>query len=116
MSVAIRFPLTIKLVFTIYTVTILLLLELMTAVMIVPLVILSAHALLARPKAICIIGEHKNMCLNALTFAAESLEIEEVHIFEATRKEEEIQPVGVYDSSEEMFYELVDEDDDSSAS
>ena len=116
MSVAIRFPLTIKIVFTVYIVTVLLLLELMTAVMIVPLVILSAHALLARPKALCIIGEHKNMCLKAVTFAADYLEVEEVHIFEATRTEDTVQPVAMYDSDEEMFYELEDEDDDSSAS
>ena len=116
MSVSIKFPMAVKLVFTAYTIAVLVLLELMTAVMVVPLIILSAHALYSRPKALCIIGSHKNVCLKAATFAAEQLEVAEIHIFEATRREDVVNPVAMYDSDEEMFYELEDDDDDSSSS
>jgi hypothetical protein len=119
MSVVIKFPLIVKYVFSIYVVLLLALLDIMTAVMIVPLVILSAHAILARPKAICIIGDNKDLCIKAASFVAEHLESEELHIFEAhksKRGNEHLEPWGIYDRDEDMFYELVDEDDDSSAS
>ena len=116
MSVSIRFPMTIKLIFTAYIVAVLLLLELMTAVMVVPLVILSAHALYSRPKALCIIGSHKNVCLKAATFAADHLDVAEIHIFEATREEDMVNRVAMYDGDEQMFYELVDEDEEDSSS
>lgn len=79
-----------------------------TAIMITPLILLSGHALLMTPKAICLISKNKDTALDIMGQVAKSLDVDEVHVYVA-HGEDEILPFGIYDEETDTYYEFDNE-------
>jgi len=111
MSVEIKFPVVIKAVYIVYTVAILMLAELYTALCMLPLVALSFHAVWSRPKAIAVIGPNNEACMSVIAGAAEFLDVPEIHVY-SVESETNIKGVGIYDDETGMVFEFEEEEDE----
>ena len=110
MSVEINFPMFVKLGYLAYASAVLALTDLSTAICLIPMIILSAHAVWARPKAVCVIGQDRELCLQVMAAAAEHLDVPEIHVYSADRKDE-LKDVGIYDPETGNLYEFEEEED-----
>lgn len=110
MSLETNFPNVVKGVYLVYAILVLALADIATSMCLIPMVILSSHAVWARPKAFCVIGTDREACLSVVASAAEYLDVPEIHVYEAERKDD-IKGVGIYDDETGMLYEFEEEDD-----
>jgi hypothetical protein len=109
MSIEVNFPTVIKIGYILYITLLLMCAELFTAVAMIPMVVLSAHAVWAKPKAICVIGDNEALCLAVIEGASQHLEIPEIHIYSIDHNE--LNKLGIYDGDTQTLYEFEDEDE-----
>lgn len=95
-----------RVAFYLYTAVCLWYSNLTTAILITPFIVLSGFAVFRRPKAVCLIGNSRDLCLSIMKDVAERLEVDEVHVYEA-RDKDDIDPIGIYVDGD--IYEFEDE-------
>lgn len=95
-----------RIAFYLYTAVCLWYSNITTAILITPFVVLSGIAVFRRPKAVCLIGKSRDVCLSIMKDVADRLEVEEVHVYEAIDKDD-IDPIGIYEDGD--IYEFEDE-------
>ena len=103
-----KIDLIVRIVFFVYSAACLILSPMLTAIMIVPLVLLSAHSLTIIPKAICVVSKDKDVALSVMGTVAKELEVKEIYVFHAESKQE-VEGLAIYDDESGMLYEMEEE-------